>query len=306
MFEQRRQSTRPEPPEPRAPTTEQLSPKTRPPTARSDADESLLQRYGPLLEEMDREIAEFARTRRLEGALRLSEASGQHFNHNEPPLYFTGDLDSDLVLIHLNPKAPSANAAATFQGPLPFRSLAEYLGLKTRFGALTYGPQAPRTHRSPFDHKQVRFLRPFGVIDFVEESTRDDRFLNLELVCDRKLQLELIPYPSPTFSVRGMTSALLGPHLDRIMRVISARQRRYVIFCGNVFAPYLRGSILEDHRFTLIKRDGLPERMTSRFATLMLQHEAKPVRAGLAYSFARQGIPMEAYGSAVYERYGRT
>lgn len=37
-------------------------------------------------------------------ARELSERTGDHFNHNELPLFFVGDLASPLVLVHLNPK----------------------------------------------------------------------------------------------------------------------------------------------------------------------------------------------------------
>jgi hypothetical protein len=258
-------------------------------------------RYGPLLEEIEEDVDEFVLTGRLEKAVRLRERSGQHFNHNDVPQYFTGDLDSELVLVHLNPKAPAINHATAHEGPLPFKNLEDYIELYSRFGALKYGPLSPRTWRSPFDHKQIRFLRPFGVIDFVDERTRGDRFRNLELVIDRKLQLELIPYQSPTFSTRGLTPLLLRPHIERIMRVIAARPRRYVIFCGNVFAPLLRDSIICEHRFHLNKADGLPEKMASRFASLSLEFEGKEIVAGLAYSFARQGIPMREYGTMVHK-----
>ena len=50
------------------------------------------------------------------------------------------------------------------------RSFEEHFDAYRRFGAGMYGPDSPRTHRSPFDHKQIRFLRPFGVIDFVEDD----------------------------------------------------------------------------------------------------------------------------------------
>jgi hypothetical protein len=262
-----------------------------------------LGRYDRLLREIEVDVEDFVRNRRVHRAKQLSELSGQHFNQDEPPLYFTGDHDSELVLIHLNPKAPAASPAPRFEGELPFRSLHEYVELKRHFGAVTYGPAAPRTHRSPFDHKQIRFLRAFGVIPFMEERTREDRFRNLELVCDRKLQLELIPYTSPSFSTRGLTRALLAPHFERLMHVITARPRRYVIFCGSVFAPLLKAAVVAEHRFRLTRTDGVPERMTSRFAKLELHYGAEPITAGLAYSFARQGIPMAQYGDAVHKLY---
>jgi hypothetical protein len=261
-------------------------------------------KYGRFLDELQTDVAEFLRARVVSRARDLTVHTGQHFNHNEPPQFFTGDLDAPLVLVHLNPKAASNNFAPRFEGTLPFRTFEEYFDLYRHFGARKYGPGSPRTHRSPFDYKQIRFLRPFGVIDFVDERSRDDRFTNLELAIDRKLQLELIPYASAAFSTRGFTKQILEPHYERIVRVITARPRRYVIFCGAVFATLLSDYVTREHGFRLKKRDGSLERQTSRFANLRLPYGDETISAGLAHSWARQGIPMPSYAEEVRRRYG--
>lgn len=260
--------------------------------------------YGAFLDEVQAEIDEFLDTRAMSRARDLSVRTGQHFNHNEPPLYFTGDLDAPFVLVHLNPKAAAENLAPRFEGELPFHTFEEYFDHCRHFGARVYGPDSPRTHRSPFDHKQIRFLRPFGVIDFVEERCAGDRFTNLERAVDRKLQLELIPYQSVNFSTHGFTGEVLAPHYERIKGVIAARPRRYVIFCGAVFATILSPYVADQHVFRLSRNDGVPERQTSRFANLSLPYRDETIRAGLAYSWARQGIPMRSYAEEVHRHYG--
>ena len=184
---------------------------------------------------MRADLAEFLATGSIDGARRLTAATGQHFNADRLPQFFTGDLDAPVVLMHLNPK--QAN------GPIPIpmqssewqttaRSLAGYFDACRYFGARMYGPSSRRTHRSPFDHKQLRFLRPLGVIDFVQERCRTDRFVNLERAVDDKLQLELVPYGSASFAARGFTPAVLAPHLSRVLSTIAPVPRRYVLFCG--------------------------------------------------------------------------
>jgi hypothetical protein len=164
------------------------------------------------------------------------------------------------------------------------------------------GRSSSRTHRSPFDHKQIRFLRPFGVIDFVNA----DQFLNLERVIDQKLQLELIPYASPTFFTTGFTPTILRPHLERLIDVIRARPRDYVIFCGRVFERLLpKSAIVAEHAFKLRKNDGSLERQTSRFAIVQLHVNGETITAGLAHSWARQGIPMRSYAERIVELYPR-
>jgi hypothetical protein len=46
--------------------------------------------------------------RHLSAAHRLTTATGQHFNADRLPQYFTGDLDAPVVLVHLNHKQANA------------------------------------------------------------------------------------------------------------------------------------------------------------------------------------------------------
>src|SRR5512145_349711 len=228
----------------------------------------------------------------------LSRLTGQHFYANHEPLFFNGDLESPIVLVHLNPKqqdASSGNGAA--------RTVEAYFAHYHHLGQILYGLAASRRHKSPFDHKQVRFLKPFGVIDFVAEHTEEDIYTNLVRVLDHKLQLELIPYQSHAFSAKGLTDAILRPHLERVLDVISACPRRYVLFCGAVFERCLRDHITETHHFKLRKRDGQLTRNAARFSTLCFMHHGQRIHAGLAHSFAQHGIPMTAYGQQCHALY---
>jgi len=122
-------------------------------------------------------------------------------------------------------------------------------------------------------------------------------------VLTHKLQLELIPYGSDTFSARGFTEEVLQPHYERIMSVICAHPRRYILFCGSVFEVLFDGYIVDQHEFRLRKKDGSFTRQRARFANLLLPFRGTTTTAGLAQSFARQGIPMSAYGEECRARY---
>lgn len=260
-------------------------------------------RYVPLFEEIDHELQELADGGVISRAVALSRATGQHFNATVRPGYFGGDLDSELVLVHLNPKQVDERVAKVEMGP-DVASIDEYVDRSIHGGASMYGPTSPRTHRSPFDRKQVRFVRALGALPFVEERTPDDRYTNLEMVIDGKLQMELIPYGSPDFRTWTFTEELLRPHFDRVLRVIATAPRRYVLFCGKAFESLVRPFIVETHTFRMQKKDGTPERARSQFSRLEIPYEGTTVRAGLASSWARQGIPMRAYGEKVRELYG--
>jgi hypothetical protein len=172
------------------------------------------------------DVEEFIATGRMHKAVELSAATGQHFNWSEYPLFFVGDPTARLVMVHLNPKQRNSNAA-TYQGRYNLASFEEYWEAHRHFGERNYGRMSWRSHRSQFDLKQIRFLRPFGVIDFT-----DDVFANLERVIDHKLQLEVIPYGSDTFSTSGFTPMVLRPHWDRVLGLIAAYPREYVLFCA--------------------------------------------------------------------------
>ena len=117
------------------------------------------ERYAPLISDMAADLQELLTTGTISGARRLTAATGQHFNADRLPLFFTGDLDAQVVLVHLNPKQPNTPVQPP-TGQIPVRTLEEYFDSSRHFGARMYGPSSPRTHRSVFDHKQIRFLQP--------------------------------------------------------------------------------------------------------------------------------------------------
>jgi hypothetical protein len=187
----------------------------------------------------------------------------------------------------------------------------DYVQAQRWFGSRHYGSEAGEW-RSPFDHKQIRFLEPFAVIDFVTagENGRSRDRINLERVIDRKLQLELIPYASDSFSTSKLSraSSLIERHYERVVSVIAGAPRDYVLFCGAIFEKLLAHQIKarHDHAFSLMKSDGTQMRQRSRFSEITLDGPSGEIVAGIAHSWARQGIPMRAYGERVRSLYGAT
>lgn len=277
----------------------------RPRVSQSTLDEieEYRRRYASLFDEIDSDIREFASTGSMSRARQLTAATGQHLNHNQCPMYFTGDLDAKLVLVHLNPKQTD-DPSPRLEGPLPLTSFEEYFDIFRNWGARFYGVDSEREFKSRFDRKQIRFLRPFGTIGFDAEDSGEAMYRNLERVCDHKLQMELIPYGSDTFSSAAFRAPIIQEHFDRVLRVITARPRKYVLFCGAVFEPLIRDFVVgQPHRFKLTKKDGTPESMTSEFANLSVPVGSTRLTAGWCRSWARQGIPMESYAKEVVRRY---
>jgi hypothetical protein len=90
-------------------------------------------RYGPFLDDIALELAEFAATGTIRRARELAATAGQHVNHNWYPQYFTGDLDADIVLVHLNPKQPN-DPAERYAGPFTVTTFEQYFDAFRHFG----------------------------------------------------------------------------------------------------------------------------------------------------------------------------
>ena len=133
-------------------------------------------------------------------------------------MYFTGDLRSRLVLVHPNPQQRETDATE-YEGGFEFEDFDDYLTHHRRFGH--YRWELTREHPSPLDHKEMRFLRHWGVIDFIDAETSDEKRTDAARAIDQKLQLELIPYGSPRFPV-GLPPEVLEPYYERLMRVSTA------------------------------------------------------------------------------------
>jgi hypothetical protein len=254
-----------------------------------------------VLEEIRADIEELHSTRQLSRARDLSKTTDVHFNHNTYPLYFTGDLLSRLVFVHPNPQE-SQNDAPEYEGGFEYENFDEYLERARRSGH--YRWELGREYPSPMDYKQMRFVKQWGVIDFEEADTPDDQLTNLIRSVDLKLQLELIPYGSPRFPTEGLPAEVVAPHYERLMRVITACPRDYVVLLGGVFDALFEPYIVdrEDHTFRLPTSTGT-SRVEYRFSNLLLEFDGGTVPAGLAPHFASPGIPMDAYGQTCHELY---
>lgn len=250
-----------------------------------------------LLDEIRFDVDDLIANGRMSRAAALIERTGVDFDPTCFPMYFTGDFAARLVLVHLNPKLADLSRPR-------FADVDSCLERHRRFGYYHWG-QDP-TYKSRFDHKQVRFLRPFGAIDFLLGTDAASMRRNAELAIDAKLQLELVPYASRTFPTHRLSATTLRAHFDRVLGAIAAYPRDYVLFCGAVFDELLEtAGIVQartDHRFRLPTSNGLSVD-EYRFSNVTLRLGDAEVRAGVARSLAIQGIPMAAYGERCHELY---
>lgn len=266
--------------------------------------------FDRLKSDIGHDLQELSAIGRLSRAAALSTATGQRFQTDTMPQYFTGRLDAPIVLVHLNPKQDD-DFPKEINGSTKFNDVESYIDYFQHFGRHAYGPDSPRTHKSPFDKKQIRFLDAFGAMEFESGDSDAVRFTNLERVVDDKLQLEIVPYGSSSFRTTGFSKEVLSPYWDLALDVIFEADcpRKCVIFCGAVFRPLVQDFIVGPmHEFHLKTAAGHLERNRSRFANLDIirERDGRRISAGWAPSFSRQGIPMREYGAACKEFFCQT
>ena len=256
-----------------------------------------------LKELMQKDFEEFQKTGKIQRAKDLTKATDTHFNHSEYPMYFTGNPDAKFVLVHLNPKQKDSLEEA-YQGEAKFSNFEDYYNFHRNFGKVHYGETSERTHKSPFDHKQIRFIKPFNVIKFDDSK---DVFYNLEKVMDEKFQLELVPFGSDKFTTATVRASAIETYVDILLETITTKERDYIIFCGKIFEKVLAKYIVskEDFEFNLPKIDGTTAKSLSKFSKITIEINGKKINAGIAQSFAQQGLNMVEYGKKCHELYNK-
>ncbi|WP_227428946.1 hypothetical protein [Psychrobacter sp. I-STPA6b] len=256
-----------------------------------------------LINIMKSDIEELHLNRKISRAKELSEQTGMHINHNEYPSYFFGDPQAKFVLVHLNPKQQD-NLSDGYEGDFKFADFDEYFKFHRYYGKIHYGEHSNKTLKSPFDLKQIRFIKPFNVIEF---NDTDGKYSNLEKVIDNKLQLELLPFGSSKFETALIKGDALEPYIETLLDTITSQKREYVIFCGKVFESLLKKYIIskKDYEFKLPKVDGSAAKNNSRFSKIIINFNDKEISAGIAKSFAQQGLNMSAYGEKCCHLYNQ-
>jgi len=244
-------------------------------------------------------------------AVKLNEKLNEKYFDESNPQFFAGDLDAELVLVHLNPKRNNTsdkNGVPQWGQKCNFKNYEDFEHYFTKFGYIKYTKERAEGKplwKSKFDHKQVRFLKEF---DKEILSFTGDKYKDLEIVIDHKLQLELIPFGSPDFSFKRFRNEDLKPFIDRILSLITEKERKYVIFCGRVFeellAPYYT---VDSHteKFKLQKTNGEETDNYYSLINIKLKFNNQEIIAAIAPQFAQIGMPTSEYGQKVSEMYGK-
>lgn len=243
---------------------------------------------------------EWKKQGRCTRARNLNKVIGEEYFCESNPHFFTGDLNSDLVLVHLNPKRNKNKSTKIFDVEKPkFETFEEYFDYFTYFGRNNYGKNSGRTHKSPFDKKQIRFIKPLNILPL----NGKDIFKDLEIVIDNKLQIELIPFGSEKFNYNKVGINNIEPFIQNILSLIIAKDRKLIIFCGRVFDKILNTYVIDKkiHEFKLQKKDGTLTDDNYHFIEIQMQHNNKNISAIIAPQYAMHGMPIDKYGIKLNE-----
>ena len=135
----------------------------------------------------------------------------------------------------------------------------------------------------------------------------DDVYHNLEIVIDKKLQLELVPFGSPDFNYQKIGTKNIQTFIHRLISLMAEYEREYIIFCGRVFQAILKDYIIEEksHSFYLTKTDGTLTKSEFEIVNIKLKYNDLVITACIAPQYAKQGCPISRYGEKVSELYGK-
>ena len=246
------------------------------------------------------QFEEWKTTGKCSDAVRLNKLISikeKYFDESNPS-FFYGDLQSSIVLIHHNPK----RAKNDIETPCDYKNFEEFWNDYAFFGKKKYSTVNKDEKRyDKFDLKQIRFLKPFNILPF-KENNKD---LNLEIVIDKKLQLDLIPFGSPSFEYSKIGKENIQPYFDRLFKLVLSAKRDYIILCGVVFKEIEIPGIVKTktHKFKLIKKDGSFTKNEYELINMEIDYKGESIHFSIAPHYAIQGLPIDKYGEKITELY---
>lgn len=258
------------------------------------------------LEQIEIDFNEWKKNGECKRAVELNNQIGEKYFDTTNPHYFTGNLNSEITLVHLNPKRGINKKGRRQEGwyeTCSFSSFEEYLKDYQNFGKTYYDINSKRNHKSPFDHKQIRFLRPFNILNI----NNKDKYLNLQNVIDDKLQIELIPYGSSDFSYSKVGIKNIAPFVESIIETIGSTKRKYIIFCGRVFKDILNPYVVKqkEYNYNVLKNDGTLYWRDFEIVNIHIKFKEIDFNASIAVDFAVNGYSESRYAKRIKELYGK-
>lgn len=237
------------------------------------------------------------------------------------PGYYAGNRKAKTVMVMLNPGMDVVEANDNLTCDICKRFMKNAADIENYHKwCVEYG-HIDRSRHDNFDLKQAFFLHNWkntgiSLPKNLCASPKSDKQKLLdakEAVLIQKLQLELIPYASSSFSLFDKRKMhLVFPFVETILNEIFSHERNYVIFCSRIFERVLK-EYDKKHAGTVFFKGTCSQQLegskiTGSCAKIQINYHNKSLDAIIANTFPHQALPnaydlMEKYGAFCYEHY---
>jgi len=237
------------------------------------------------------------------------------------PGYYAGDRKAKTVLVMLNPGMDVDKANDNLKCDICKRSMKNAADIENYHQwCVEYG-HIDRSRLDNFDLKQAFFLHNWkdtGIslpenLCASPKSGKQTLLDAKEAVLTQKLQMDLIPYASSSFStLNNNLLSLTIPFVETLFDEIFSQDRNYVVFCSKKFEAVFK-EYNKVHQgaidFVATESQIIPgSKINGSCSIVLIHHQNKTVKALIANTFPNQALPnayhlMEKYGDFCYQQY---
>jgi hypothetical protein len=237
------------------------------------------------------------------------------------PGYYAGDRKAKTVLVMLNPGMDVDEANDNLMCDICKRSMKNAADIENYHKwCVEYG-HIDRSRLDNFDLKQAFFLHNWkdtGIslpenLCASPKSGKQTLLDAKEAVLTQKLQMDLIPYASSSFStLNNNLLSLTIPFVETLFDEIFSQDRNYVVFCSKKFEAVFK-EYNKVHQgaidFVATESQIIPgSKINGSCSIVLIHHQNKTVKALIANTFPNQALPnayhlMEKYGDFCYQQY---
>lgn len=237
------------------------------------------------------------------------------------PGYYAGDRKAKTVMVMLNPGMDVEEANNNLMSDICKRSMKNAADIENYHKwCVEYG-HIDRSRLDNFDLKQAFFLHNWkdtGIslpenLCASPKSGKQTLLDAKEAVLTQKLQMDLIPYASSSFStLNNNLLSLTIPFVETLFDEIFSQDRNYVVFCSKKFETVFK-EYNKVHQgaidFVATESQIIPgSKINGSCSIVLIHHQNKTVKALIANTFPNQALPnayhlMENYGDFCYQQY---
>ena len=237
------------------------------------------------------------------------------------PGYYAGDRKAKTVMVMLNPGMDVDEANDNLMCDICKRSMKNAADIENYHKwCVEYG-HIDRSRLDNFDLKQAFFLHNWkdtGIslpenLCASPKSGKQTLLDAKEAVLTQKLQMDLIPYASSSFStLNNNLLSLTIPFVETLFDEIFSQDRNYVVFCSKKFEAVFK-EYNKVHQgaidFVATESQIIPgSKINGSCSIVLIHHQNKTVKALIANTFPNQALPnayhlMEKYGDFCNQQY---